>query len=79
MTFRYPVLKSDVFMEEMHGQEVDMTPNGLSPTEETEVYLQVAQVTWWLSLMKYERRGDTIKPAHATYEGRTPIYTSLPH
>jgi hypothetical protein len=29
-------------------------------------------------LMKYTR-GDTIKPAHATYEGRTPIYTSLPH
>jgi hypothetical protein len=41
-----------IIMEEMHGQEVDMTPSVLSPTEETEVYLQVAQVTWWLSLMK---------------------------
>jgi hypothetical protein len=30
-------------------------------------------------IMKYERRGDTIKLAHATYEGTTPIYTSLPH
>jgi aminoglycoside phosphotransferase (APT) family kinase protein len=52
-----------IIMEEMHGQEVDMTPNALSPTEETEVYLQVAQVSWQLSQLRLSKIGRIYESA----------------
>ena len=46
-----------IVMEVVQGLEVDLTPNALSPDEESQIYGQLAEVTWKLSQLRFPKIG----------------------
>ena len=54
-------------MEVVQGEEVDLTPNALSPDEESQIYGQLADVTWKLSQLRFPKIGRIYETSEGNF------------
>jgi len=56
-----------ILMEFLDGEEVDQRPNALSPTQENEVYKQLAEITCHLARIRFPTIGRLYEDSHGDF------------
>jgi aminoglycoside phosphotransferase (APT) family kinase protein len=56
-----------IIMELVYGEEVDLTPNALTPDEESQVYGQLADITWKLSQLRFPKIGRIYEDSEGNF------------